>query len=359
MARVTSILLDDARSAARQFATRLSPLSGTTVVVAGAGGFLGGWFLDLLTAYNALGQAKPVSILAIDNFQTGVPDRLEHLVNDPNVWLVEHDLRQPFKTTDRIDWILHAASIASPTFYRRFPLETIDVNVQGTRRLLEWARTSPVKGFLYLSSSEIYGDPDPEFIPTPEDYRGYVSATGPRACYDESKRLAETLCVTYHRLYETPVSIARPFNVYGPGQRLDDRRIIPDLMSHALQKKPLVLHSDGRATRSFCYALEAAVGMILLMIEGERGEAYNVGHDEEVSIAQVARIVSELADVPVEFQQSNDRDYLVDNPERRCPDLTKLTQRLGIRPQLPLREGLARTLASYRESATRSEGARS
>ncbi|HWB00147.1 MAG TPA: NAD-dependent epimerase/dehydratase family protein, partial [Pirellulales bacterium] len=199
-------------------------------------------------------------------------------------------------------------------------------------------------------SSEIYGDPDPAAIPTPETYRGIVSCTGPRACYDESKRLGETLCVTFWQQFGTPVKIIRPFNVYGPGQRLDDKRIIPDLLSAALQRQPIVLHSDGRATRSFCYATDFLSGMLHVLMSNESGEAFNVGNDEEVTIRQVAEVASRLdasGALPIEFRVSGDSQYLVDNPQRRCPDLSKMRQAFPWQPCVPVAEGLARAYRSY------------
>jgi dTDP-glucose 4,6-dehydratase/UDP-glucuronate decarboxylase len=250
-----------------------------------------------------------------------------------------------------VDWIIHGASIASPPVYRRLPLETIDVNVNGTRHMLDLLRRDG-RGMLLMSTSEIYGDPDPGHIPTAEDYRGFVSCTGPRACYDESKRLAETLAMTYYRLYGSPVKIIRPFNVYGPGQRLDDGRIIPTVISAALHRRPIVLYSDGRATRSFCYVRDAIRSMLLVLVSSAAGEAFNVGNDEEISIGELARIAANLngpPELPIHFETSADRDYLCDNPQRRCPDLTKLRQLGGWEPPVRVREGLSRTLESYRD----------
>ena len=248
---------------------------------------------------------------------------------------------------------MHGATMASPTFYRRFPLETIDVNVTGTRWLLELARAEDVSGMIYMSSSEIYGDPEPSAIPTAEDYRGIVSCTGPRACYDESKRIGETLATIYHRRYGTRVTSIRPFNVFGPGQRLDDGRVVPDLLSAALDGRPLVLLSDGSPTRSFCYARDAAAGILCALVAGERGAAYNVGNDHEVSMAELAETVAAAAAPPapeIQYRESPDPEYLTDNPNRRCPDLTRLRSVAGWSPEVDLATGLRRTLDSHREA---------
>ena len=348
---VNPVIEEDARVLIGSTAAVRQALEGTSLLLAGAGGFLGAYLLDVFAVWNREGAAS-FRVLGLDNFASGLPERLSHLDDEPWLKLVVQDLRQPFDPGEPVHWIIHAASIASPTYYRRFPLETIDVNVSGTRHLLDLASADACRGMLYLSSSEIYGDPPPDAIPTPEDFRGLVSCTGPRACYDESKRLAETLCTTYHRLQDTRVKIGRPFNVYGPGQRLDDRRVIPDLVSAALDGGPLVLLSDGRATRSFCYARDAVAAMLEILVHGSPGQAYNLGNDaQEVSMAEVAATVQRVAGggIRVERRASADPQYLTDNPRRRRPDLRKLRSLGGWKPEVPLEEGLARTLRSYRE----------
>ncbi len=351
MAKFTSVIREDARWLVEASGLPLARLRGKTLLLTGACGFLGAYVLDLLAHWND-GQDQPCRVIALDNFLVGLPERLHHLAGRGDIRILSHDLTTPFVPDEPIHAIFHAAGVASPTFYRRYPLETIDVNVGGTRQLLELCRTQPVEWMLHLSTSEIYGDPSPDAIPTREDYRGFVSCTGPRACYDESKRLSETLCVLYHQQYGVPIKVGRPFNVYGPGQRIDDRRIVPDLMQAALQGGPLVLLSDGRATRSFCYLRDATWAMLLIALEGQPGEAYNLGNDrQEVSMLQVAETLRQVAGLaePVQYRASEDRHYLTDNPQRRCPDLAKIRTLGPYDPQVQLEEGLARTFRSYRE----------
>ena len=352
MARITQVIHEDADWIIRRMGDTLAPLSGATLLLTGACGFLGAYVLDVLADWN-LTQERPCRIIALDNFLVGLPERLAHLVGRRDIHFVTHDIIQPFEAGEPLHYIFHAAGVASPTFYRQHPLETIDVNVQGTRNLLETCRVHPVQAMLHLSTSEIYGDPSADAIPTPETYRGLVSCTGPRACYDESKRLSETLCALYHQQHAVPVKVGRPFNVYGPGQRIDDRRIIPDLMRAVLKDEPIVLLSDGRATRSFCYVRDATWAMLLILLEGKAGDAYNLGNDqEEVTMLQVAEALKEAAEYskPIEYRVSADPDYLSDNPQRRCPDLRKLKALGDLDPQVQLREGLSRTLHSYREA---------
>jgi nucleoside-diphosphate-sugar epimerase len=262
------------------------------------------------------------------------------------------------------EFIIHAASIASPTYYRRDPIGTMDANVNGLRALLDRARAQqdrsrPVEGFLFLSSSEIYGDPTSEYIPTPETYRGYVSCTGPRACYDEAKRYGETLSVNFAAQYGIPVRIARPFNNYGPGLKISDRRVLPDFARDILADRDIVMLSDGSPRRTFCYVADAVTGYYKVLVRGRNGEAYNVGVEApEVSMAEVGERMAGLAralfgyDGKVVRGTSQDAVYLVDNPNRRCPIISKARTELGYDPAVGLDEGLRRTLLWYRDNAT-------
>jgi nucleoside-diphosphate-sugar epimerase len=261
-------------------------------------------------------------------------------------------------------FIIHAASIASPTYYRRDPIATMDANVNGLRFLLDYSRAQadrgrPVEGFLFLSSSEIYGDPTPDAIPTPETYRGLVSCTGPRACYDEAKRYGETLCVNFAGQYGVPVRIARPFNNYGPGLKISDRRVLPDFARDILAGRDVVMLSDGSPKRTFCYVSDAVTGYYKVMVKGRNGEAYNVGVEvPEVSMAEVGERMAGLARTLFGYTgkvirgASQDAAYLVDNPNRRCPIISKARTELGYDPVVGLDEGLRRTLLWYRDNAT-------
>lgn len=338
----------------------LPAFAGTTLLVTGAGGFLMSYIAELFLAWNLRDAGPPCRVIALDNFKTGVPERLAHLEGRENFRILRRDVCEPLEIDEQVDWIVHGASIASPTVYRKFPLETISANVLGTQRILELARRNEARGVVVMSTSEIYGDPDPGAIPTPEDYRGLVSCTGPRACYDESKRLAETLAVTYHRLFGTPIKIIRPFNVYGPGLRLDDRRVLPDFMGCVLRNEPIELLSDGAPTRSFCYVSDAIDLLIRVLAADFVGDAVNVGNDEvEISMLDLAHVVAragaEVLDRPrieVHQRRSDDADYLVDNPQRRCPDLTRARGLFGgWSPQVRLEEGVARLFHHYVEKS--------
>jgi dTDP-glucose 4,6-dehydratase/UDP-glucuronate decarboxylase len=349
--QLVDIITEDANLIVRDLSGIFDRLSRRRMLLTGAGGFLCSYFLDVFAAYNAAHPGKEIDVLALDDFSVSPPERIAPLGRIPGITIAKHDVTQPLTGHAPFDFMIHGASIASPVTYRKFPLKTIDVNVNGTWKLMEQALQEKTESYLWFSSSEIYGDPDPRFVPTDENYWGNVSCTGPRACYDESKRLGETLASTYFRMHQLPVKTVRPFNVYGPGQRLDDQRIIPDLMASSLKGGPLVLFSDGRPTRSFCYASDFVRATMMILMDGNDGDAYNVGNDEEVSIRQVAEVMAEVANpaapLKVEFRVSDDQAYLTDNPNRRCPDLTKLRSELGWEPLVPLREGLSRTLQYY------------
>ncbi len=184
------IIHQDIENTCAALSNALLPLAGSTLLVTGGSGFVCSYLLDTVARLNDCSFPEPCRVISVDNLRTGVPQRVRHLVGRPDFRFVDHDVSEPLALGERVHWIIHGAGIASPTFYRRYPLETIDVNVTGTRRMLDLARDQQVRSLLYLSTSEIYGDPDAAHIPTPEDYRGYVSCTGPRACYDESTRLA-------------------------------------------------------------------------------------------------------------------------------------------------------------------------
>ena len=344
------VIREDAEIILATMKENLEPLRDSLLLVTGAQGFLCSYLLDVISVVNdATGLG--CRILAVDNQQSGVATRTAHLQGREDIEFRSADICTPLDLEQKPDWILHGASVASPTFYRSFPLETLSVNIDGTRQLLDIAR-SGVRSLLHVSTSEIYGDPDPAAIPTPESYRGDVSCTGPRACYDESKRVSETFCQIYYKQFGVPVKVVRPFNIYGPGIRLDDGRIVPDLVHAALNGEPLILYGDGRATRSFCYIRDAAEALLGLLLSDANGEAFNMGNPQEITIQELAELVAHVAGPPVlqvRHATNDDEDYLTDSPQRRCPDIGKISASLGWSPSVELEEGIARTLRSFRD----------
>ena len=245
------------------------------------------------------------------------------------------------------DIIIHAATIASPYYYRKKPLLTADSNVIGIRKVLEYSKSKKSKvKILYFSTSEIYGDPDKKNIPTSEDYRGNVTCVGPRACYDESKRYAETLCYIFANYYKIPVIVVRPFNNYGPGLKVSDKRLPADLAKSIINKKNIQIFSNGSPTRSFCYIADAISGF-LNALSYPKYSVFNIGNDkEEVSVKQISLLYKKIAqsllgyDTKILFKKNKDKNYLIDNPQRRCPDLTKTKKLLKYKPKIDLINGI-------------------
>jgi UDP-glucuronate decarboxylase len=344
-------------------------MAGKRLFISGGAGFLGYYLVQSVLHWNTANASAPaIQVIVCDNYARGVPAWLVELQTNSALTLLRHDITEPLPTSvGALDYLIHAASIASPTYYRKFPIETMDANVNGLRLLLDRSRQQlknghGISGFLFFSTSEIYGDPPADQIPTPETYRGNVSCTGPRACYDESKRYGETLCVNFARQYSMPIVVVRPFNNYGPGLKITDRRVIPDFARDLLQGRDLVLMSDGSPTRTFCYVADAVIGYYKALVRGRPAEAYNIGNEvPEVTMRDLAGLLAKLAHESWGYagqlvhRPSPEKDYLTDNPQRRCPSLAKARAELGFAPEVLLQEGLRRTLIWYRDNCQAEE----
>ncbi len=344
---VTDVVSQDLFAIAEGIAQEAKMLEGKTLLITGGSGFIGSYIVTAIDFLNKNLFARPCKVISIDNHMTGSKKKnLVREIESGYIKFIEHDIRTPLVLEEQIDYVISAVGIASPTYYKKFPIETIEGTVFGLKHILELARVKKVKGLLYFSSSEIYGDPDPRFVPTPETYKGHVSSIGPRSCYDESKRLGEALCVAYQQVHNIPVKIVRPFNIYGPGMSTKDFRVIPKFLAQGLQGQPLTIHSHGKQTRSFCYVADAIIGFFKVLLSGRSGEVYNVGNNsEEVNMNVLAKTISEAVfegKVPVTQIQYPD-SYPQDEPTRRCPDLTKIKSELGYTPNVDLKTGLKRT----------------
>lgn len=345
------------RSLEREFAV----MAGSRLLITGGGGFLGYYLMQAALHWNSTrARGNAIAVTVYDNYMRGVPQWLESLRGSSGLSLVRQDMILPLPADmGHFDYIIHAAGIASPIYYRAQPIKCIDANINGLRNLLEYSLAEreagrAVKGLLFYSSSEIYGDPVASAIPTPETYRGNVSCTGPRACYDESKRFGETLCVNFARHHGLQVSIARPFNNYGPGLKITDGRVLPDFARDVLAGRDIVMLSDGSPTRTFCYATDAIIGYYKVLVRGRSGEAYNIGIDRpEISVADLAGlVVGHARDLfgytgQVVLGTSAETDYLVDNPNRRCPVIDKARSELDYCPTVLPDEGVYRALVWY------------
>jgi len=333
-------------------------LKDAVILITGACGFLGYYFLHFFKQKSKdLGIKK---IIALDNFMLGKPAWLTPFHDDP-LFAVEQfnvisDSIANISYAKDADFIIHMASIASPMFYRKYPIETLDANIWGLRNLLDFYKEKEIKGFLFFSSSEIYGNPEKNFIPTGEEYCGYVSATGPRACYDESKRFGETMCMLFAKQYNLPIGVARPFNNYGPGMRLDDKRVPADFALAICEGRNIEILSDGSPTRTFCYIADAVSGYLKVLLHGKY-DYFNIGMEKpEITIEELAEIyVKAGKDVfgyagKVNYATSEDKHYLTDNPKRRCPDISKARSILAYNPIITVEDGIYRYLKHIKET---------
>jgi nucleoside-diphosphate-sugar epimerase len=360
------VLNEDQKFIVQNLEEELFKIAGKKILITGGAGFLGYYLIHTILYWNNhTDNSCHIRVTVLDNFIRGFPRWLHGLEKNQNLTLLKHNIVEPLPNNiDDFQYIIHAAGIASPIYYRAHPIETMDANIYGLRNLLDYClvqqgKDKPVEGFLFYSSSEIYGDPDSAFIPTPETYRGFVSCTGPRACYDESKRYGETLCVNFSQQYNLPIKVARPFNNYGPGLKITDRRVIPDFARDIFAGNNIVMLSDGSPTRTFCYIADAIVGYYKILVNGRSGEAYNIGvAAPEISIADlVDRLVAIAKELlgysgKVVRETSISPDYLVDNPNRRCPVIEKARAELGYQPSITLDEGLRRSLIWYSDNRT-------
>jgi dTDP-glucose 4,6-dehydratase len=304
----------------------------STAVVSGGAGFLGSHLCDSLLADGH-------RVICLDNLDTGSLQNIEHLRNGEDFLFVNHDVTEPFYIEERVDYVFHLASPASPIDYLRLPLHTLKVGSYGTHNMLGLAKFKRAR-FLIASTSEVYGDP--QVHPQPETYWGHVNPIGPRGVYDEAKRYAEALVMAYHRQQGVDTCIARIFNTYGPRMRPHDGRAIPTFIRQALENKPLTVFGDGSQTRSFCYVDDQIRGLSALARSGEHLPV-NIGNPREMTLLELAEAVIRVTGSRSEIVYEA---LPVDDPQVRQPDITRARQVLGWEPEVELDEGLRRLLAS-------------
>lgn len=331
--------------------------SGGTILITGSAGFIGFYLTNFFRRFREELNIK--KIICLDNFMLGRPAWQENFSDEHFAFekfdIISDDVKN-IPDASTANFVIHMASIASPTFYRLHPIETMDANVWGLRRLFDFYRDKNLAGFMFFSTSEIYGDPPPEKVPTDEEYNGNVSATGPRSCYDESKRFGETLCKYFAQIYDMPIGVVRPFNNYGPGMKLDDKRVPADFAKNIFDGKDITILSSGAPKRTFCHIADAAAGYLKVLLHG-RYDYFNIGIDKpEISIAELAEIYREAgAEIfnykgKVNYAVSSDKDYLTNNPQRRCPVLAKARRILNYNPKIFVDEGVRRFLTFIKEN---------
>ncbi len=309
------------------------------ILITGGAGFIGSHLCDRLLA-------EGHQVIAMDNLITGSTRNIEHLAGNEHFRFIKHDVTEYIYVEGRVDAVLHLASLPSPVDYLNEPIKTLKVGALGTHKALGLARAKGAR-FLLASTSEVYGDPSVH--PQSESYWGNVNPVGPRGVYDESKRFAEALTMAYHRTHGLPTRIVRIFNTYGPRMRLDDGRVVPNFVRQALLGEPLTVYDDGTRTRSFCYYSDLVEGMYRLLLS-DVSEPVNLGNPQEMTILDFAKLIIRLSGSRSEIEFVKPKDMrTADDPNRRCPDISRARQALGWEPVVPVEEGLRETIAWFRK----------
>jgi dTDP-glucose 4,6-dehydratase len=310
------------------------------ILLTGAAGFLGSHLCDFLLA-------EGHEVVGMDNFVTGSRENIAHLIKNTKFSFVRHDVIEPIVVSGKLDAVMHFASPASPNpqsplGYPNLPVETLKAGSFGTFNTLDIARKNNAR-FLFASTSEIYGDPLEH--PQSENYWGHVDPTGLRSMYDEAKRFSEASIMAYSRSKNTDTRIVRIFNTFGPRMRSDDGRVVPNLIQQAIQCEPLTIYGDGLQTRSFCYVDDLVLGIYRLLLSDEHLPV-NIGNPYETTILDFAKIINRLTGNIAGLQYQPD-NRLGNDPQRRCPDITRARKILGWEPKIDLEEGLLRTIDFY------------
>ncbi|MBN2211957.1 MAG: SDR family oxidoreductase [Sedimentisphaerales bacterium] len=308
------------------------------ILITGGAGFIGSHLTERL-----LGEGH--SVMVLDNFHTGSKDNILHLLDDNRLEVIRHDVIDPYRL--EVDYIYNLACPASPIHYQRNPVKTVLTNVMGAINALNLAKDIKAR-VLQASTSEVYGDP--EMHPQPERYWGNVNCIGPRSCYDEGKRVAETLMVDYYRENQVDIRIARIFNTYGPRMRPDDGRVVSNFILQALRGEPITIFGDGSQTRSFCFVQNLIDGLIRFMEQEETIGPMNLGNPDERSIKDIAELVIKLTDSSSKIVY---KPLPKDDPTRRRPDISQARDVLNWQPAISLEEGLPQTIEYFRPLARR------
>lgn len=325
-------------------------LSTQNVLVTGAAGFVGSHLCDALLAVGA-------EVYGVDNFLTGQAKNVAHLQDNAHFHFIEADVIQApenyLPQSLRLDYIFHFASPASPPRYQAHPVETYLVNSYGTHLLLQHLlKTNPQGRFLFASTSEVYGDP--QIHPQVESYWGNVNPNGPRSCYDEAKRLGESICGVHQRDFGLDVRMVRIFNTYGPRMNIEDGRVIPDFAKQIINGEAVIIFGEGRQTRSYCYVSDLVAGILTLATkDGLAGATINIGNPGEFTVSETAELVfaaaQELGITPLSELKKSFKPLPTDDPTRRRPDITQATKVLGWEPKISFQDGLKPTLSYFAE----------
>lgn len=319
-----------------------------TILISGASGFLPAYIVDFLMYLNSNYNNQQTKIICLVRNMPKALKRFESYIDSPLIEVISHDINIPFDYEFDVDIIIHAASQASPKYYNSDPVGTLLPNVIGTNNLLNLGLIKKISAFLFFSSGEVYGQNVKDSF-NENDY-GVVDPLSVRSCYAESKRMGENLCVSYAHQYNMNIKIVRPFHTYGPKMNLDDGRVFADFVSDIIKNKNLIIKSDGKTERCFCYLKDAVVGFLKVLIQGETGNAYNIGNPYEIySVADLAKKIlesQEQNELKLVFQEHENKNYLKSPYLKMIPNIDKVFK-LGWKPTTTVSEGFSRTIKSY------------
>ncbi len=310
------------------------------ILITGGAGFLGSYMCEALIESNA-------RVTCLDNLSSGLASNIAHLKDNENFQFIEHDISKPINFETKFDLVIHMASRAAPFEFEKYPIQILKANTLGIWVALGIAKKHSAR-FVYTSTSEIYGNPDPKFVPTPETYNGNVNPIGPRSCYDEAKRAGEAFVMAYRQEHNMDTRMARIFNTYGPRMRADDiyGRAVPRFIDQALKGEDITVFGDGSQTRSFTYVSDQIDGLLRLAdLDEARGEVINIGNNKETTILELAELIKRLTNSSskIAFHPLPE-----DDPKRRCPDISKAKKILGWEPKVSLEEGLKNTIKWFK-----------
>jgi nucleoside-diphosphate-sugar epimerase len=322
-----------------------------TILITGASGLLPHYLVLTFLRVNQLNPNANITIIALVRNLEKAKLKFQEFLENPKLIFIVQDVSQPITYDKSIDYIIHAASQASPKYFNSDPVGTLKPNVIGTYNLLEFARTKNISGFLFISSGEIYGPVDESNLPITENNFGIVNSLDIRSCYAESKRMGENMCISYYSQYKIPCKIARPFHTFGPNLELNDKRVFADFVGNVLKNENIIMKSDGSATRDFCYIADATRAFLKILIEGNNGEAYNIGRGIEVSILELAHILVNI--IPEKnlkviqlIEKENINEYSKSKISRHYPNVNKI-KNLNWAPIFNLEEAFRRTIMSF------------
>jgi len=343
-----SVVTEDIKWLVEKYSVPWDRLRGKTVLITGASGFLAAYMVETLMYLNEV-YGFGITVIALVRNLGRYEVRFRDFIGRPELICIEQDIRDPVVPDRHVDFIIHAASQASPKYYSTDPVGTLSANIFGLAHLLDLARQTKVEGLLYFSSGEVYGETT--HVPTSEANYGYLDPLSVRSCYAESKRMGENMCVSWHHQFGVPARIVRPFHTYGPGMRLDDGRVYADFVADIVHGRDIILKSDGQAQRAFCYLADATAGFWMVLLGGEDAMAYNIGNPDGVmSIRELAQTVAGLypeKGIKVKFQQREHKEsYLQSKIQVNCPDISEAME-LGWLPFTSIEAGFRKTINSY------------